>query len=68
MILILLFVFSKRMTAEVAENHKWLRDAQEKVKLSKTKLKRYVIKKRWIRAVNMILALHRMGAKIGCLG
>ncbi|KAI5732776.1 hypothetical protein M8J76_004016 [Diaphorina citri] len=58
----------KRMTAEVAENHKWLRDAQEKVKLSKTKLKRYVIKKRWIRAVNMILALHRMGAKIGCLG
>uniref|UniRef100_A0A8D8QVZ7 Uncharacterized protein n=2 Tax=Cacopsylla melanoneura TaxID=428564 RepID=A0A8D8QVZ7_9HEMI len=43
-------------------------EAGESVKLSKTKLKRYVIKSRWIKAVNTILALHRMGAKFGCLG
>jgi myosin-light-chain kinase len=27
-------------------------------------LKRYVIKKRWVKAVNTIIALKRMGAKI----
>jgi hypothetical protein len=32
--------------------------------LSKVKLKRYVIKKRWIKAVNTIIALRRMGAKL----
>ena len=46
-----------------ALNHTWLHDAGE-VTLDKTKLKRYVIKKRWIKAVNTIIALKRMGARI----
>lgn len=51
------------MSALEALNHTWLHDAGE-VTLDKTKLKRYVIKKRWIKAVNTIIALKRMGARI----
>ncbi|XP_055624463.1 myosin light chain kinase, smooth muscle-like [Toxorhynchites rutilus septentrionalis] len=57
----------KRLSAQQALKHKWLAEtAQNTTELSitKTKLKRYVIKKRWIKAVNTIIALRRMGARI----
>uniref|UniRef100_A0A182SCM0 Protein kinase domain-containing protein n=1 Tax=Anopheles maculatus TaxID=74869 RepID=A0A182SCM0_9DIPT len=58
----------KRLTARKALRHPWLAEttAQSTTELSvtKTKLKRYVIKKRWIKAVNTIIALRRMGARI----
>lgn len=44
--------------------HKWLKSAACETALDKTRLKRYVIKKRWIKAVNTIIALQRMGAKL----
>lgn len=57
---------SKRLTAQSALNHPWLISSAQNTELhvTKTKLKRYVIKKRWIKAVNTIIALRRMGAKI----
>lgn len=58
------FSNSKRLTATQCLEHKWLTDLQLDNSLSKTKLKRYVIKKRWIKAVNTIIALKRMGAKL----
>lgn len=47
-------------------DHPWLASStiHPELELSKSKLKRYVIKKRWIKAVNTIIALHRMGARI----
>lgn len=56
----------QRLNAIDAQQHRWLHTSSHHVKLAvaKTKLKRYVIKKRWIKAVNTIVALHRMGAKI----
>jgi myosin-light-chain kinase len=56
----------RRMTASQALGHAWLIEKANNTELSitKTKLKRYVIKKRWIKAVNTIIALRRMGAKI----
>lgn len=58
----------RRLTARKALRHPWLAEttAQSTTELSvtKTKLKRYVIKKRWIKAVNTIIALRRMGARI----
>jgi len=53
-----------RMSSKGALNHKWLMEPALETALSKTKLKRYVIKKRWIKAVNTIIALQRMGAKL----
>lgn len=60
-----------RLTAEEAVKHKWLlmSDAEEsamekELRAAKLKLKRYVIKKRWAKAVSAIIALKRMGAKI----
>ena len=55
-----------RLTAKQALNHPWLIESALNTELAatKTKLKRYVIKKRWIKAVNLIIALQRMGAKI----
>lgn len=54
------------MTAHAALKHPWLMKANTKLDTelveTKTKLKRYVIKKRWIKAVNTIIALRRMGA------
>lgn len=60
------FWFSARLTARQAVDHPWLHESHDhpQMKLSTKKLKRYVIKKRWIKAVNTILALQRMGAKI----
>ena len=57
---------NSRLTAKQALKHKWLAEtaSNTELPLTKTKLKRYVIKKRWIKAVNTIIALHRMGAKI----
>lgn len=54
------------MTAKEAMKHPWLLVSaiHKDNELSKKKLKRYVIKKRWIKAVNTIIALRRMGAKI----
>lgn len=56
------------MSAVEALEHKWIKDNTDETELSstKSKLKRYVIKKRWIKAVNTIIALQRMGAKINC--
>ncbi|GAB0099886.1 death-associated protein kinase related [Sergentomyia squamirostris] len=55
-----------RLTAQEALQHPWLRHSAHNIELpaTKTKLKRYVIKKRWIKAVYTIIALQRMGAKI----
>lgn len=57
---------AQRLNATDAQEHRWLHTSSHHVELAvaKTKLKRYVIKKRWIKAVNTIVALHRMGAKI----
>lgn len=57
---------SLRLNAIDAQKHCWLHTSSNRIELAvaKTKLKRYVIKKRWIKAVNTIIALHRMGAKI----
>lgn len=52
------------MTAAQALRHKWLQGVAAITQLSTAKLKRYVIKKRWIKAVNTIIALRRMGAKL----
>lgn len=51
------------MTGEDVLNHKWLKNAGE-ITLSKAKLKKYVTKKRWVKAANTIIALQRMGAKL----
>lgn len=60
----------KRLTAKQALAHSWLMQlpANKNTELveTKTKLKRYVIKKRWIKAVNTIIALRRMGAVLDC--
>jgi myosin-light-chain kinase len=54
------------MTSVEALEHPWLSmlTVHPEMELSKSKLKRYVIKKRWVKAVNTIIALKRMGAKI----
>lgn len=52
----------KRLTAKQALRHPWLAAAvQETKELSetKTKLKRYVIKRRWVKAINTIIAIQR---------
>lgn len=43
--------------------HRWLFDALDTT-INKSNLKRYVIKKRWIKAVNTIIFLRRMGARL----
>jgi myosin-light-chain kinase len=53
-----------RLNASQCLKHKWLSETAVNTTLSKVKLKRYVIKKRWIKAVNTIIALQRMGAKL----
>lgn len=55
-----------RMTATASLSHPWLNSLTLNTVLAgtKKKLKRYVIRKRWCKAVNTIIALHRMGAKI----
>ncbi|KAK5649551.1 hypothetical protein RI129_000580 [Pyrocoelia pectoralis] len=63
---LLLKDMNSRMTALQCLEHTWLHMSTEKPEmvLSTKKLKRYVIKKRWIKVVNTIIALQRMGAKI----
>ncbi|KAG5889214.1 hypothetical protein JTB14_018637 [Gonioctena quinquepunctata] len=55
-----------RPSAEECLQHPWLHfdTVHSELELSKSKLRRYVIKRRWIKAVNTIIALKRMGAKI----
>lgn len=57
---------SNRLTAQGALNHPWLINSalSTELHMTKIKLKRYVIRKRWVKAVNTIIALRRMGAKI----
>ncbi|KFM82696.1 Myosin light chain kinase, smooth muscle, partial [Stegodyphus mimosarum] len=57
---------TKRMTANESLKHPWLRKGEPKkdTKLDKTKLKRFVIRRRWQKAVNALLALKAMGATI----
>lgn len=53
----------KRMSAREALNHPWIKKGGKKDQaLKKDKLKKYVIKRRWHKATNAILALRRMGA------
>uniref|UniRef100_A0A6V7IEP8 Uncharacterized protein n=1 Tax=Bracon brevicornis TaxID=1563983 RepID=A0A6V7IEP8_9HYME len=54
---------SKRPSAGQLQEHRWLVGALENP-ISTVRLKRYVIKKRWVKAVNTILALNRMGAHL----
>jgi myosin-light-chain kinase len=57
----------QRMTARQCLNHPWLRRGKKKKmeqSLDKKKLKKFVIRRRWQKAVNAILALKRMGAVI----
>ncbi|KAI2796533.1 hypothetical protein BLOT_015740 [Blomia tropicalis] len=62
---------SKRLTAIKALKHPWLKPKKRALKadevaksLDKKKLKKFVIRRRWQKAVNAILALKRMGAVI----
>lgn len=59
-------IHSKRLTAQSALRHPWLINSalSTELHMTKVKLKRYVIRKRWIKAVNTIIALKRMGAKL----
>lgn len=57
---------SKRLSATDCLRHKWLARGRRAsmIKLDKSKLKRFVIRRRWQKAVNAILALRRMGANL----
>ena len=52
------------MSASECLQHRWLIRGKRKsiVALDKSKLKKFVIRRRWQKAVNAILALRRMGA------
>lgn len=58
--------FRSRISAEECLNHPWLHTdtVHSEIEIDTRKLKRYLIKCRWIKAVNTIIALKRMGAKI----
>lgn len=59
---------NRRLKPSECLKHKWLAKTparQGKVtKLSKTKLKKYVVRRRWQKAVTAIMALRRMGANL----
>ncbi|KAG8186256.1 hypothetical protein JTE90_004232 [Oedothorax gibbosus] len=57
---------TQRMTSHQSLRHPWLRKGEPKkdTKLNKKKLKRFVIRRRWQKAVNALLALIAMGATI----
>lgn len=59
---------SKRLKPAQCLDHKWLAKTPTKkgkvTKLSKTKLKKYVVRRRWQKAVTAIMALRRMGANL----
>lgn len=66
----------QRLTAASALNSTWLTfnsnimdgkiNKDVELSITKAKLKRYVIKKRWVKAVNTLIFLRRMGAKLDC--
>ncbi|CAG4937809.1 unnamed protein product [Parnassius apollo] len=55
----------ERLSASATLTHPWLIQSAlcTELHVTKTKLKRYVIKKRWAKAVAAVIALKRMGAK-----
>lgn len=59
---------NRRLKPRQCLNHKWLAKTAVKkgktTKLSKTKLKKYVVRRRWQKAVTAIMALRRMGANL----
>lgn len=63
---------NRRLKPEDCLNHKWLAKTPAKkgkvTKLSKTKLKKYVVRRRWQKAVTAIMALRRMGANLSLTG
>ncbi|XP_074660689.1 myosin light chain kinase, smooth muscle-like [Tubulanus polymorphus] len=56
----------KRLKSEQCMSHPWLQNNVRKpeTSLSKTRLKRFVIRRKWQKAVNTILALTRMGIQL----
>ncbi|KAI1297283.1 Myosin light chain kinase, smooth muscle [Halotydeus destructor] len=56
----------QRMSASQCLQHAWLRRDRKKsmISLDKSKLRKFVVRRRWQRAVNAILALKRMGANL----
>ncbi|KAG8178585.1 hypothetical protein JTE90_021005 [Oedothorax gibbosus] len=56
----------KRLNASQALKHPWMRRDKKKQEqaIDKKKLKRFVIRRRWQKAVNALIALIRMGATI----
>ncbi|CAH2207889.1 jg6032 [Pararge aegeria aegeria] len=57
--------FRDRLPAADTLTHRWLIQSAlcTELHVTKAKLKRYVIKKRWAKAVAAVIALKRMGAK-----
>lgn len=58
----------RRLNPSDCLDHKWLAKTPAKrgkmTQLSKTKLKKYVVRRRWQKAVTAIMALRRMGANL----
>lgn len=64
---------NRRLKPSECLQHKWLAKTVAKpgtkvTKLSKTKLKKYVVRRRWQKAANAITALRRMGANLSLTG
>jgi serine/threonine protein kinase len=63
---------TKRLTPQQCLQHKWLAKMPAKKgkaqQLDKTKLKKYVVRRRWQKAVTAIMALSRMGANLSLTG
>lgn len=62
----------RRLKPSECLDHKWLAKTPAKrgkmTQLSKTKLKKYVVRRRWQKAVTAIMALRRMGANLSLTG
>ncbi|VVD02318.1 unnamed protein product [Leptidea sinapis] len=58
-------IFFDRLPSSETVTHPWLIQSAlcTELHVTKTKLKRYVIRKRWAKAVSAVIALKRMGAK-----
>ncbi|XP_064634593.1 myosin light chain kinase, smooth muscle-like isoform X2 [Lineus longissimus] len=56
----------KRMTSEESSKHSWLQSStlMPAAKIDKARLKRFLIRRKWQKAVNAILALSRMGVHL----
>lgn len=63
---------TRRMKPQDCLHHKWLAKMAAKrgkaQQLDKTKLKKYVVRRRWQKAVTAIMALTRMGANLSLTG